>query len=352
MKTKTCYRILGIMSGTSLDGVDFADCKFSKGENWHYKIKKTQTIAYSKKWRERLSNLHKKSDKEIDKTNIDYGKYLAQLIFKFKDKFNLSFDYIASHGHTIFHQPEKGFTLQIGEGQTIANFTQITTICDFRSLDISLGGEGAPLVPIGDLHLFSKYKYCINLGGFSNISIKGNEKITAFDICPVNIVLNQLSKKLGFEFDKNGALAKKGKLIPEILNKLNHLKFYKKNPPKSLGREWVEEFIGPIINSEHKIEDLLHTFCEHIAMQIGKFLKDEKVLISGGGTLNSYLIYRISHYAESEIIIPSREIVDYKEALIFGFLGVLKLRKEINCLHTVTGAKRDSSAGEIFKPQA
>ena len=173
MKTKTCYRILGIMSGTSLDGVDFADCKFSKGENWHYKIKKTQTIAYSKKWRERLRNLHKKSDKEIAKTNIDYGKYLAQLIIKFKDNSNLSFNYIASHGHTIFHQPEKGFTLQIGEGQTIANFTQITTICDFRSLDISLGGEGAPLVPIGDLYLFSKYKYCINLGGFSNISIKG-----------------------------------------------------------------------------------------------------------------------------------------------------------------------------------
>ena len=351
MKTKTCYRILGIMSGTSLDGVDFADCKFSKGENWHYKIKKTQTIAYSKKWRERLRNLHKKSDKEIAKTNIDYGKYLAQLIFKFKDKFNLSFDYIASHGHTIFHQPEKGFTLQIGEGQTIANLTQITTICDFRSLDISLGGEGAPLVPIGDLHLFSKYKYCINLGGFSNISIKGNEKITAFDICPVNIVLNQLSEKLGFEFDKNGALAKQGKLIPEILNKLNQLDFYTLNPPKSLGREWVEENINPIINTNYKTNDLLHTFCEHIAMQIGKYLKDEKVLVSGGSVFNTYLIYRISHYTASEIIIPSSEIIDYKEDLIFGFLGVLKLRNEINCLQSVTGAERDCSAGKIFKPQ-
>jgi len=234
------------MSGTSLDGVDFADCKFSKGENWHYKIKKTQTIAYSKKWRERLSNLHKKSDKEIDKTNIDYGKYLAHLILEFKDKFNLSFDYIASHGHTIFHQPEKGFTLQIGEGQTIANLTQITTICDFRSLDISLGGEGAPLVPIGDLHLFSKYKYCINLGGFSNISIKGNEKSTAFDICPVNIVLNQLSKKLGFEFDKNGTLAKKGTLIPKILNKLNQLKYYKKTLPNHLVENGQKSLLTPL----------------------------------------------------------------------------------------------------------
>jgi len=351
MKTKTNYQILGIMSGTSIDGVDLALCLFTKKDKWSFKIEKTRTISYSKKWKKRLRNLHKKSDKVIAQTNIEYGKYLAQLIIKFKDKFDLSFDYIASHGHTVFHQPEKGFTLQIGDGQTIANLTQIITICDFRSLDISLYGEGAPLVPIGDLHLFPKYKYCLNLGGFSNISIKENGGITAFDICPVNIVLNQLSQNLGFEFDKNGALAKKGKLIPEILNKLNQLKFYKKNPPKSLGREWVEKFIEPIINSEHKIEDLLHTFCEHIAMQIGKFLKDEKVLLSGGGTLNSYLIYRISHYAKSEIIIPNSKIIDYKEALIFGFLGVLKLRNEINCLQSVTGAKRDCSSGEIFMPQ-
>ncbi|HIE72715.1 MAG TPA: anhydro-N-acetylmuramic acid kinase, partial [Flavobacteriales bacterium] len=275
-----------------------------------------------------------------------------QLIVKFKDDSNLSFDYIASHGHTIFHQPKKGLTLQIGDGQTIANLTRTTTVCDFRSLDISLNGEGAPLVPIGDLLLFPQYKYCLNLGGFSNISIKDNGGITAFDICPVNIVLNQLSKKLGFEFDKNGTLAKKGTLIPKILNKLNQLKYYKRNPPKSLGREWADEFINPIMNSELKIEDLLHTFCEHIAIQIEKYLKDEKVLISGGGVFNAYLICRISHYVKSEIIIPKNEIIDYKEALIFGFLGVLKLRNETNCLQSVTGAERDCSAGEIFKPQA
>jgi len=201
MKTKTNYQILGIMSGTSIDGVDLALCLFTKKDKWSFKIEKTRTISYSKKWKKRLRNLHKKSDKVIAQTNIEYGKYLAQLIIKFKDKFDLSFDYIASHGHTVFHQPETGFTLQIGEGQTIANLTQIICICDFRSLDISLYGEGAPLVPIGDLHPFPKYKYCLNLGGFSNISI-----------------------------NKNGALAKKGKLIPKILNKLNHLKFYKKKP--------------------------------------------------------------------------------------------------------------------------
>ena len=352
MKTKTCYRILGIMSGTSLDGVDIAFCIYTKKKNWSFSIKKTQTIPYSKKWRDELSGLHKKNDKKIAHANIEYGKYLAQLISEYKDEFNLSFNYIVSHGHTIFHQPKKGLTLQIGDGQTIANLTKTTTVCDFRSLDISLNGEGAPLVPIGDLLLFPQYKYCLNLGGFSNISIKDNGGITAFDICPVNIVLNQLSKKLGFEFDKNGTLAKKGTLIPEILNKLNQLNFYNKKPPKSLGREWVEEFIEPIISSEHKIEDLLHTFCEHIAMQIGNYLKDEKVLISGGGVFNAYLICRISHYAKSEIIIPKNEIIDYKEALIFGFLGVLKLRNETNCLQSVTGAERDCSAGEIFKPQA
>lgn len=352
MKTKTNYRILGMMSGTSLDGVDIASCIYAKKKNWSFSIKKTQTIPYSKKWRDELSELHKKSDKEIANTNIEYGKYLAQLIIEFKDEFNLSFDYIASHGHTIFHQPKKGLTLQIGDGQTIANLTKTTTVCDFRSLDISLNGEGAPLVPIGDLLLFPQYKYCLNLGGFSNISIKENRGITAFDICPVNIVLNQLSQNLGFEFDKNGALAKEGKLIPEILHKLNQLGFYTQNPAKSLSREWVEENINPIINTDYKTNDLLHTFCEHIAMQIGTFLKDEKVFVSGGGAFNTYLISRISHYAKSEIIIPKNEIIDYKEALIFGFLGVLKLRNETNCLQSVTGAERDCSAGEIFKPQA
>ena len=189
MKTKTDYQVLGIMSGTSLDGVDLALCSFSKEKKWKYKIQKTKTILYSKYWKEKLNYLHQKSDKEIAEANSEYGKYLAIVILNFKKEHHLSFDYIASHGHTIFHQPKNNFTLQIGCGKTISETTKITTINNFRSLDISLGGQGAPLVPVGDLHLFNKYKYCLNLGGFSSISIKEKGEIIAFDICPATVLL-------------------------------------------------------------------------------------------------------------------------------------------------------------------
>ena len=347
MKTKTDYKILGIMSGTSLDGVDLALCSFSKDKKWKYEIQKTKTILYSKDWKEKLNYLYQKSNKEIAEANSEYGKYLAILILKFKQEHQLSFDYIASHGHTIFHQPENNFTLQIGCGKTISETTKITTINDFRSLDISLGGQGAPLVPVGDLHLFTEYKYCLNLGGFSNISIKEKEKIIAFDICPVNIVLNQLSQNLGLEFDKNGDFAKSGNLIPELLNKLNELDYYKQKPPKSLSREWVKKNINPLLTPKQKTEDLLHTLCEHIAIQISKYLIDEKALFAGGGVFNSYLMERIKHFSKSEIIMPSKEIIEFKESLIFAFLGILKLRNEVNCLKSVTGARRDNCGGII-----
>ena len=347
MKTKNNYQILGIMSGTSLDGVDLALCKFSKNKKWEYEILKTKTILYSKDWKARLNYLHQKSNEEIAKTNYEYGKYLGTLILKFKKEYNLSFDYIASHGHTIFHQPENNLTLQIGCGETISESTEITTINNFRNLDISLGGQGAPLVPIGDLHLFTEYKYCLNLGGFSNISIKEKGKIIAFDICPVNIVLNQLSRDLYFEFDKNGNLAKDGNLIPELLNKLNKLDYYKQKPPKSLAREWMEKSINPLLKSKQRTEDILHTLCEHIAIQISHHLIDGKALFTGGGVFNTYLMGRIKHFSKSEIIVPSKEIIEFKESLIFAFLGVLRLRNEINCLKSVTGARKDNCGGII-----
>lgn len=339
------YHVLGVMSGTSLDGIDFALCTFQKNKNWSFKITKCTTIEYTQKWKEKLKNLHIKNSNTIKKTNLEYGKYLGELINSFIGKNKINF--IASHGHTIFHEPEKNYTLQIGDGRTISEITKITTINDFRSIDISLNGQGAPLVPIGDLHLFTDYKYCINLGGFANISIKNNQSIYAFDICPVNIVMNDLSKKLGKEYDKAGNFAKKGILIPKLLQKLNQLEFYNKKPPKSLSREWVEKFITPIITSTYKTENLLHTFCEHIAIQIGKHAKYEDVLFTGGGVYNTYLMNRIKHYSDAKIIIPSKKIIDYKEALIFAFLGVLRYRNEVNCLQSVTGAIRDNCGGFI-----
>ncbi|MAW21587.1 MAG: anhydro-N-acetylmuramic acid kinase [Flavobacteriales bacterium] len=341
------YTVLGVMSGTSLDGVDFALCTFEKNETWKFKIKKCNTINYNKTWRNTLQNLHKENKETIAKVNIEYGKYLAGLINTFLDKDRV--DFISSHGHTIFHAPNNNYTLQIGDGNIISQKTQLTTINDFRSLDVSLGGQGAPLVPIGDLHLFQDYKYCINLGGFANISIKENNSITAFDICPVNIVMNLLSKKLGKEYDENGCFAKNGILVPKLLEKLNALAFYQQKPPKSLGREWVENFINPIILT-YKSEDVLNTLCEHIAMQISKHLTDKKVLFTGGGVYNKYLMNRIKHYSNAQIIIPSKKIIDYKEALIFAFLGVLRSINKVNCLRSVTGATRDNCGGIIHNP--
>jgi len=339
------YRVLGVMSGTSLDGVDLAICTFTKTDKWSFKIEQSETIKYSEFWKSNLAQLHLKSKEEIAQTDKDYAKFLGATIITFL--YNEKVDFISSHGHTIFHEPENNYTLQIGCGKTVSKITKTTTINDFRSLDVSLNGQGAPLVPIGDLHLFSEYKYCINLGGFANISIKENNRITAFDICPVNIVMNEISQKLGFDFDESGEIAKNGKLLPQLLEKLNNLEFYNKQAPKSLGREWVEEFIKPLLLEEYKTKDILHTFCEHIAIQIGVFLKDKSALFTGGGVFNTYLMSRIKRYSTSEIIIPSKETINFKEALIFAFLGVLRVRNEVNCLKSVTGAKHDNCGGII-----
>ena len=299
-----------------------------------------------------MNSLHKRDEKFIKKINIEYGKLIGNQINKFIKDNNSDIDFIASHGHTIFHQPEKKITLQIGDGQTIANTTNLKTISNFRKLDVELNGQGAPLVPIGDLFLFNEYKYCLNLGGFSNLSIKKHDGIIAYDICPVNIILNYLSKKNNLDYDKDGKIGKSGNVNLDLLYKLNKIDFYKKPYPKSLSREWLENEILNLDELNHlKTKDLLATFYEHIGYQVGEKLKDNSVYISGGGAKNKFLINRIKKYSKSKIIIADQLNIDFKEAIIFGFLGVLKNRNEINCLKDVTGADRDSCSGEICYPK-
>ena len=342
------YHIIGLMSGTSLDGVDIVKCVFNKGTKTKFVLEKSETFEYSNYWRKKLENLHLKGENEINACNIEYGEFLGKLCNEFISKNNLKTDYISSHGHTIFHQPENGYTLQIGCGNKIAEKTNITTINNFRELDVSLDGNGAPLVPIGDLHLFSEHKYCLNLGGFANISIKG-KLIRAFDICPVNIILNYLSSKIGLIYDKNGCIARRGKLNYNLLNRLNMLDFYNKKNPKSLSREWVEKEMFPILNSiKSPVKDQLNTICEHIAIQISKNLKDESVLITGGGAHNTFLIERLHNYSNSRLIMPSNEIINFKEAIIFAYLGILRIENINNCLSSVTGAKYDNCGGDIY----
>jgi len=345
------YAVIGVMSGTSLDGLDIVKCNFIKQKKWTYKIHKGITIKYSKNWINILENLHKKPISEVKEISILYGQLIGKEINKFIKKYQFNFDFICSHGHTIFHQPENNFTLQIGDGQAIANKTNKLTISNFRELDVQLNGQGAPLVPIGDIHLFSEYKYCLNLGGFANISIKENNQIKAFDICPVNIILNHIARKLDMEYDNNGDLGKTGNCNKELLDKLNNIAFYKQKEPKSLSREWLEKNILYLQEIQQlSPKDLLATFYEHISLQIGKLTEDHSVLISGGGAHNKFLCEKIKENSRSKIIIAEKQIIDFKEALIFGFLGVLRIREEDNCLKEVTGALKDSCGGEINKP--
>lgn len=338
------------MSGTSLDGLDIALCQFENITSWKFKILKASTIPYSDYWIRKLSTAQSISEKELNTLDKEYGQYVGETVKTFLKNDSYQTDLIASHGHTVFHQPDKQFTLQIGDGSEIASLTGITTISDFRSLDVQLGGQGAPLVPIGDKLLFGQFDYCINLGGFSNISYDVNNMRIAFDICAVNIILNQLARSECKAFDKDGELGKQGTLNQKLLSELNDLDFYKRSHPKSLGKEWLDNKFIPILEKYSiSTQDKLRTIYEHIAFQISKVIKQKnaKVLITGGGAFNSFLIDLIKIKSNAEVILPSKEIIEYKEALIFALLGLLRFENSINCLSSVTGAKRDSSCGKI-----
>lgn len=352
---KSEYRVIGVMSGTSLDGIDLVYTSFTFDTKWHFEIIFGDTVSYDLAWLKKLKDLVLFSESELKQIDVDYTSYLAGVINDFIVKYDIKdIDAVCSHGHTALHQPEKKLTYQIGNQPVLANLLQQTVVCDFRVQDVELGGQGAPLVPIGDALLFSEFDYCVNLGGFANMSTKINNQRIAYDICPVNIVLNYYVKQLGFDFDDEGKIASSGIINNDLLEKLNDLDFYKEPYPKSLGLEWVYTNTIPIIESfKLEIKDILRTFVEHIAFQISEEINNKNnasVLITGGGVYNKFLIDRLKAHTSNPIVIPSKTIIEFKEALIFGFLGVLKLRGEINCLQSVTGALYDHSSGNIFYP--
>jgi anhydro-N-acetylmuramic acid kinase len=343
------------MSGTSLDGLDIALCKFiNSGNKWEYSILKAQTFPYSANLKNKLSTAENLSGLDLILLHNEFGGITGEKINAFLENNNSNIDFIASHGHTIFHEPNKNLTLQIGSGAEIAAKTGITTICDFRSVDVALNGQGAPLVPIGDKLLFSEYTYCLNLGGFANISYDDSEgNRIAFDICPVNILLNGIVKEIGLDYDDKGTLASKGNLNNQLLQELNNLPFYNSKGPKSLGKEWLVKDVLPIINKyKIAIEDKLYTICEHIAQQISNSTNQKKagkIFITGGGVFNKFLIELIKKRTNHLVEIPEENIINYKEALIFAFLGLLRFTNQINCLKSVTGAIRNNIGGAIYK---
>lgn len=350
------------MSGTSMDGIDLAYCELTEEDGtWTYQIKEGETIPYEEKWRVRLSQLRKQNALIYLKTHTFYGHYIGQLCKAFIEKHGLEVDFIASHGHTIFHQPEEGYTAQIGDGSAISALTGLPVINDFRVLDVALYGQGAPLVPVGDQQLFADYDFCLNLGGFANISMEKEGERIAFDVAPCNIVLNRIARNMGEAYDEGGKFAATGSVNYDLLKELDDLPFYQSFKPKSIGREWVNSAFWPVLRqyefNQESQQNLMKTLVDHISGQIadviehyaGEDTATKKVLITGGGAYNKTLVDYLQSHCDAQMIVPEdAKLIEYKEALIFAFLGVLRLRQENNTLSSVTGAHHDSVGGAMW----
>lgn len=348
------------MSGSSLDGLDIAYCQFYFTDKWTYTLLKSKTATLGN-WESQLKNATQLNEQELEQLSIDFAKYLAKEVQIFIQENQISeIDAVVSHGHTIYHYPEKGVTCQIGDGQTLANLLELKVINNLRQKDMDASGQGAPIVPIGDLHLFANYPICLNIGGIANLSIKLQNKMIAFDVCIANQVLNHYANKLGLDYDDKGDIARKGKINQTVLEKLNQLDFYKKAYPKSLDNSFKNELIFLINSMEINTENALATYVEHIGIQLYLSIieiakqymiplsENTKMLITGGGAFNQFLVERIQEHLKVPIVIPDETIVNYKEAIVMAFIGVLKLRNEVNVLASVTGAQEDTVCGDVF----
>lgn len=349
-------RIIGLMSGTSLDGIDLACCYFTEvNDKINFTLEHSKCIKYNEDWKVKLQNGMQLNAQELQLLDIELGELFSKEINQFIKENNIqNIERISSHGHTIFHQPEKKLSLQIGAGQIIAANTNIDTVCDFRKADVAMGGQGAPLVPIADQYLFSEYDYCLNIGGIANVSFTLEDKRIAYDICAANMISNHYANLLGKEYDDEGNIASSGNINENLLKELDQLEYYSKPFPKSLGKEHVDEQVLKIIeNYDISIEDKLHTFIEHIATQIAANCSTwgnstTSAIVTGGGAYNVYLIEKIKSKTNTEFIIPDKKIIDYKEAIAFAFLGFLHAMGINNCLSSVTGARKDHCSGVLY----
>lgn len=372
----TKYSGIGLMSGTSLDGLDLAYCTYIYDGNWKFELHASKTFDYDSYLKAELKQAHTFSGVKLMALDAALAHLFAKHILAFVDEFKLKPDFISSHGHTIFHQPvgkqqhfevnpdiySKPFTTQIASGAIISAVTGIDVISDFRSADVALGGQGAPLVPVGDALLFKDYDYCLNLGGIANISFditnsENEASRIASDLCFANMGLNYLAANMGLDYDAGGKLAASGTLNEPLLVKLNALDFHHQPFPKSIGKEYFEKYVQPLLDQSNlDTNDLLHTFCIHIMMQVKANLQPIKnkkptLLITGGGAHNLFLMDIFKKNLNANIVLPAKEIIDFKEAILFGFLGVLRLCNQPNTLRSVTGAKMNTCSGAIYKGQ-
>ena len=351
MKTVTA---IGLMSGSSLDGLDLALVRFtSDAGRYSYRILDAETMSYPDVWKKRLANAFLSQPEELKPLDLQYGTYLGQCVTDFVERHEEKPDFVASHGHTVFHKPEQRYTLQIGDGQALADACGLLTVNDFRTEDVLKGGQGAPLVPIGDQLLFGDFDICLNIGGIANLSYEVEGYRIAYDLCIANQALNWLAQREGMAYDKDGLLARSGKVDEKLLDRLNDNEFFRQAPPKSLGREFFETYQKPLIEP-CDTADGMATCVEHIAMQIAKaieHLPKGRMLVTGGGAHNTYLVKRIQQRTKHQVVVPDRMTVDFKEALIFALLGLLRLEGRANVLSSVTGAPTDSCSGCIWHPK-
>jgi anhydro-N-acetylmuramic acid kinase len=354
MAANETYRVVGLMSGTSLDGLDIALCVFTRSDEWGFSIEKAETVSYTAEWRSRLAGLHVLSGEELVRRHVEYGVFLGRQVRDFLQRHRLSADFVSSHGHTVFHRPAEGFTFQVGCGASLAAAAGLPVVFDFRTGDVAMGGQGAPLVPIGDRRLFSDYSACLNLGGIANISFERGTDRIAYDVSPCNLLLNHLAGREGKDFDEDGIIAARGKVQDRLLEALERVDFYSLPYPKSLGREDIEDYFLPLLSDEFSLEDSMATVCRHIAMQVARALAREtcqgRMLVTGGGALHLQLMKELEKACPVEVVAGTSELVHFKEALVFAFLGVLRMRNEVNVLRSVTGASADHVAGSIALP--
>ncbi|MFI5196078.1 MAG: anhydro-N-acetylmuramic acid kinase [Chitinophagales bacterium] len=356
------YKVIGLMSGSSLDGLDIAYVQLEEVRGlWKYEILHAGCLPYSDRW---IADLRSATDINVAdflKLNTRYGRYLGTQINEFISKHELSHKvhFIASHGHTVFHEPQNNTTCQIGDGAAIAAVTGLPVISDLRAMDVALGGQGAPIVPIGDKMLFDGYDYLLNIGGIANITVRNADTFMAFDVCPANQILNVLATREGKTMDEDGVMAGRGSLLPAILDELNNADYYKKQPPKSLSNEAACDMVFPtLLESSHNTYDLLHTVTIHIAEQIAGAVKQylhnkeqATLLATGGGAFNRFLIAHLEKALAPynvTVVVPDASVVKYKEALVMALIGTLRWREEVNVFSSVTGASRDSVGGALW----
>lgn len=360
------YKAIGLMSGSSLDGLDIAYVHLHEtAGKWTYEIVHSQCQPYPEAWTVKLGNAVSLSAIDYQLLHTAYGHFTGQAVNQFIEENQLHHQVhlVASHGHTTFHLPQQKMTGQLGDGAAIAAVTGLPVVSDLRAMDIAFGGQGAPIVPIGEKLLLADYSLFLNLGGIANLSFNLPDKYIAFDVCPANRVLNLLVAPTGKAYDEGGQMADGGSLNKDLLQELNLLAYYGQAYPKSLANDFGTATVYPLVQQfALSAPDALHTYVQHVAAQIknavqtvaaetGFTSQGAKMLVTGGGAFNTFMVESIQQQLATtgiEVVVPDQQLVNYKEALVMALIGVLRWREEYNVLASVTGAARSSINGALW----